>query len=96
MSKVETATKGFGLGLILVVVVIICGAFLGFKGLEGGQPEPTPSVDYEIQFDFPDCDADDRSPNWEVKDCGPSPTPGARKTPGTKKTPGPATTRKRR
>ena len=22
-----------------------------------------------------DCDADDRSPHWEVKDCGPSPRP---------------------
>lgn len=25
--------------------------------------------------DFPDCDADDRSPKWEVSDCGPSPRP---------------------
>lgn len=25
--------------------------------------------------DMPDCDADDRSPKWDVKDCGPSPRP---------------------
>lgn len=25
--------------------------------------------------DLSDCDADDRSPNWEVADCGPSPRP---------------------
>jgi hypothetical protein len=32
-----------------------------------------PTDFYETEF--PDCDADDRSPHWEVADCGPSPRP---------------------
>jgi hypothetical protein len=74
-SKGKLAGAGVAAGLCLVVLIIICGAFFGYKGREGGQPLPTPSVDSQMVDDLPDCDADDRSPNWDVKDCGPSPKP---------------------
>ena len=32
------------------------------------------TTDYS-PVEFPDCDADDRSPHWEFADCGPSPRP---------------------
>lgn len=96
MSKGSSAGAGVAAGLGLVVVVIICGAFLGYRGREDSDPFPEPSRDTSIQFDFPDCDADDRSPNWEVADCGPSPTPKVAKTQGVRKTPGPIRTTRRR
>lgn len=96
MSKGRSTGAGVAVGLVLVVVVIICGAFLGFQGREGNDPFPEPSRDTSIQFDFPDCDADDRSPNWEVADCGPSPTPKVAKTQGAVKTPGTIKTSRRR
>lgn len=96
MSGPKAAGAGIGVGLILVVAVIICGAFLGFQGREDNDPFPEPSRDTSIQFDFPDCDADDRSPNWEVADCGPSPTPKVAKTRGVTKAPSPAPRKTRR
>lgn len=88
MSSKAAGGVGVAAGLGLVVIIIITGAFLGYNGREPVDPFPTPSVDTEVVFDFPDCDADDRSPKWDVKDCGPSP---AAKKPGT---PRPKTTRR--
>lgn len=59
--------KGIVLGLVTVVVVIICGAVLNDR-LE----DPAPQGPY---FEVEDCDADDRSPHWQVSECGPSPKP---------------------
>lgn len=41
MSKATATGGGITAGLLLVVVIIICGAFLGYKGRE--TPEPTPT-----------------------------------------------------
>lgn len=56
MSKTSSGGAGIVAGLLLVVVIIICGAFLGFRGSEDCDAEdrrnnekecvqPTPSVD---------------------------------------------------
>lgn len=42
-------------------------------GSAAGCEKPTSPGYYPVEF--PDCDADDRSPNWEIADCGPSPRP---------------------
>lgn len=61
-----------------VLVAILCFGAFAQKGLDREGPEPTETVE-TVEFmplpDFPDCDQDDRSPHWEVSDCGPSPLP---------------------
>lgn len=42
----KSAGKGVVAGLLLVIAIVIIGAMLGYKGREGGKPEPTPSVDH--------------------------------------------------
>lgn len=91
MAKASAVGAGVTVGLLGVVGIVVCGAFLSGNS---GTPEekfPAPSVN----TDWPDCDKDDRSPNWEVADCGPSPT--ARKpviTPQKTKAPAPKRTRR--
>jgi hypothetical protein len=41
MSKVQSGGIGVAGGLLLVIVIIICGAFLGYKGREAPEPAPT-------------------------------------------------------
>lgn len=38
--------SGVTLGLLAVVVIIICGAFLGYKGREA--PDPAPTTDRTV------------------------------------------------
>lgn len=59
MKKFLTAA---GLSAVLV--------FGGAASCEGSG-EPT---EFE-QYEFPDCDADDKVGKWDVADCGPSPAP---------------------
>lgn len=42
-------------------------------GTAAGCEKPEGTTYYPV--DLSDCDADDRSPKWEVADCGPSPLP---------------------
>lgn len=56
-----------------IVTAVAMSAVLVFGGAAACNDTPA-TTDYS-PVEFPDCDADDRSPHWEVKDCGPSPRP---------------------
>jgi hypothetical protein len=94
------AQRSIGSALMIgacVCVGILCFGAFATKGLdrEGPDTEPTEVVDF--MPDRPDCDKDDRSPHWEVADCGPSPTPRPVKTafqPKPTKKPTPKVTRR--
>jgi hypothetical protein len=54
----------------VMTAVVLSGALVFGTA---GSCESRPTEYYETEL--PDCDADDRSPHWEVADCGPSPRP---------------------
>lgn len=80
-----------------VLVAILCFGTFAQKGFQR-EPNPIETLEPAIEYpDFPDCDKDDRSPNWEVADCGPSPVPTVRPVKTAfqpKPTPKPRTTRR--
>lgn len=41
IDPVKSGGMSVGAGLLLVVVIILCGAFLGYKGQEAPKPAPT-------------------------------------------------------
>lgn len=43
MSNASSGAQGVTAGLLLVIALILCGAFLGYKGRE--IPEPVPTTD---------------------------------------------------
>lgn len=76
-------------------MAILCFGAFAQKGFDREGPQPTETL--EFQPEYPDCDKDDRSPNWEVADCGPSPVPTVRPVKTAfqpKPTPKPRTTRR--
>lgn len=87
MATDSTTKLVVGFGAIVLIAACGAGACLS-RGT--GQPEPRqPAIEY------PDCDKDDRSPNWEVADCGPSPTPAAKRSTAPAVKPSPRPTRRR-
>ena len=85
MSKPQAVGGGIIAGAVLVIAIIICGAFLGYRGQEPANPGPSVEIS--------DCDADDKIGKWDVEDCGPSPLP--MQTANQRRTPAPRASGKR-